>query len=92
MIQIYNWSIVISAIIIFYTCLKDEDFQDGMPLGLNKHVTLFLCIIPVLNTYIIIQFIYLDILQPIKSWIMFKFIMWRVNKLIKKFNKRQNGR
>jgi hypothetical protein len=89
-IQIYNWSIVVSAIVIFYSCLNDDKFQDGMPLGLNKYAALFICIVPILNTYIVFKFIQLDILQPIKSWIMFKYVIWKVNKIIKKFNKRQD--
>lgn len=88
-LQVYNWSIVISAIIIIFTCINDKDFQDGMPLGLNKYVTLFISIVPILNTFVIFYYIYTDIIQPIKHWIILKIVLWKVRQIVKKFNKRQ---
>jgi hypothetical protein len=93
-LQIYNWSILISALILILHTIPDKDIQDSLPFGVNKYAILLISLIPVFNTYLILMFFYLEVLVPIKDWIVFQMVMYKVNKLIKKFkdNEKENNR
>lgn len=60
-----------------------------MPLGMNKYVTLLISIVPFLNTFVIFYYIYAEIIQPIIHWAILQIVLWKVKKIVKKFNKKQ---
>jgi hypothetical protein len=92
-LQIYNWSILISALILVLHTVPDKDVQDSIPLGLNKYSILLLSLVPVLNTTMIIMFIYLEVVLPIRDWVVFQLVMYKINKLIKRLedNEKENN-
>jgi len=85
-IQIYNWSIVISAIMIYFVFVLDS--SDDEVVLVDKKLAFLLTIVPVVNTIVILYFIQCYILIPLKRYVIRKYIWYKVNKLIRKYNSR----
>lgn len=79
-LQIYNWSIVFSALILLLHTIPDKEVQEVLPQHMNKYTILFLSIVPVLNTTLVFAFVWLEVIVATKDYLMFEYVIWKIKK------------